>query len=110
MILVPKSYFKKIVETVRDPVTGYKNAEKLALDYFFHWKYYSNNHDLLVTKVDTSKDCVADFNGVTLISAVKILGIVHVVLHPSSHGYTMAKRTSAIVNQTVIFKDEVQAP
>ena len=113
----PKSFeveslisFRQRVEMVRDAVKGFKNVEKLVPEYLVHWKGYNNSHDLWAKKEDITKDCIAEFNGTTITSAVKMLATVPAAMHPSSHGYAMAKRMYAMMKQKIILKDGVHTP
>ena len=113
----PKSFeverlisFRQRVELVRDPVTGRKNMEKIVPEYLVCWKGYNASHDLWVKKEDITKDCVSEFNGITITSAAEMLATFPVALHPSSPGYAMAKSMSAMIKQKIILKDGVHAP
>ena len=88
------------VQMVKNSLTDFKTNKVFHQEYLVRWSYY-NSHDIWVSKVDISDDCIHQFNGVQIDTAAKILAKVPAGRHPSSAGYAMSKMMSSMVKQKI---------
>ena len=102
--------FRRRIEMCRDPTTGQKTLQRVHPEYLVRWEGYGNKYDLWVNKKDISKDCIDEFEGVSLENATQRLATVPVAKHPSFPGCGMSMRMSSFIKQKVMLKDGIHYP